>query len=389
MFQDIEPHSFCNDFAWVEPESSDRILIYRGSSVLVAKSSEGTLHFPSYDVLRMAKVVGESCELQSEASSIPLRLDGQKPSALLLFTVGDTAYFRCEINDEALEEFLSGKQDEAQIKSQNEVQDEAKVEARIVKQGEGQPEKSNEAPSEISNEVQSEISNEALSEIAAEAQSETQAEAQPEQQSQLSHEFIPVAQLRNYQPKHRVFAGMVGYEYHVWYDTHHFCGRCGSKMQHGIVERMLQCPECGCMEFSRLFPAVIIGIVDRQRNKVLVSRYAGRQYKSYALIAGFCEMGETVEQTVHREVMEEVGLKVTNLRYYKSQPWPPSSSLLFGFFCDLDGESSITLDDHELEEAEWLSREDLPDDEDYSLTREMMGVLRKGEETKYPLAFYR
>ena len=65
-------------------------------------------------------------------------------------------------------------------------------------------------------------------------------------------------------------------------------------------------------------------------------------------------MGETVEQTVHREVMEEVGLKVTNLRYYKSQPWPPSSSLLFGFFCDLDGESSITLDDHELEEAEWI-----------------------------------
>lgn len=381
MFQDIEPHSFCNDFAWVEPEFSDRILIYRESSVLVAKSSEGTLHFPSYGALRKAKVVGEFCKPQSETSSIPLRLDGRKPSALFLFTVGETAYFRCGIDDEALEEFLSGKRDESQIKGQTEVQDEAKVEARIVKQDEEQP--------EISNEVQSEISNEALSEIAAEAQSETQAEAQAEQQSRLSYEFIPVAQLRNYQPKHRVFAGMVGYEYHVWYDTHHFCGRCGSKMQHGIVERMLQCPECGCMEFSRLFPAVIIGIVDRQSNKVLVSRYAGRQYKSYALIAGFCEMGETVEQTVHREVMEEVGLKVTNLRYYKSQPWPPSSSLLFGFFCDLDGESSITLDDHELEEAEWLSREDLPDDEDYSLTREMMGVLRKGEETKYPLAFYR
>ena len=373
MFQDIEPHSFCNDFAWAEPESSDRILIYRGSSVLVAKSSEGTLHFPSYGALRKAKVIGESYNSQSEAFSIPLRLDGQKPSALLLFTVGETAYFRCEIDDEALEEFLSGKQDEAQINSQNEVQNEAKVEAQAVKQ----------------DEEQSEISNEAQSEIGAETRSEAQTEAQPEQQSQLSYEFIPVAQLRNYQPKHRVFAGMVGYEYHVWYDTHHFCGRCGSKMQHGIVERMLQCPECGCMEFSRLFPAVIIGIVDRQRNKVLVSRYAGRQHKSYALIAGFCEMGETVEQTVHREVMEEVGLKVTNLRYYKSQPWPPSSSLLFGFFCDLDGESSITLDDHELEEAEWLSREDLPDDEDYSLTREMMGVLRKGEETKFPLAFYR
>lgn len=333
MFQDIEPHSFCNDFAWAEPESSDRILIYRGSSVLVAKTSEGTLHFPSYGALRKVKVVGESCKSQSEASNIPLRLDGQKPSALLLFTVGETAYFRCEVDDEALEEFLSGKRNEALEEFLRGNRDEA-------------------------------------------------------QQSELTYEFIPIAQLRNYQPKHRVFAGMVGYEYHAWYDTHHFCGRCGSKMQHGIVERMLQCPECGCMEFSRLFPAVIIGIVDRQRNKVLVSRYAGRQYKSYALIAGFCEMGETVEQTVHREVVEEVGLKVTNLRYYKSQPWPPSSSLLFGFFCDLDGESSITLDDHELEEAEWLSREDLPDDEDYSLTREMMGVLRRGEETKFPLAFY-
>ena len=66
-----------------------------------------------------------------------------------------------------------------------------------------------------------------------------------------------------------------------------------------------------------MFPAVIVGIVDRQRDRVLVSRYAGREYTSYALIAGFSEMGETVEQTVHREVMEEVGLKVTNLRYYK------------------------------------------------------------------------
>lgn len=92
-----------------------------------------------------------------------------------------------------------------------------------------------------------------------------------------------------------------------------------------------------------MFPAVIVGIVDRQRDRVLVSRYAGREYTSYALIAGFSEMGETVEQTVHREVMEEVGLKVTNLRYYKSQPWPPSSSLLFGFFCDLDGEVRLHL----------------------------------------------
>lgn len=312
MFQDIEPASFCNDFALTNPEPSDRVLIYRGSSVLVRKIGEDqTLHFPSYKALCDAGVVGPSVVAEREVSALPVRVDGVKPYALLLFSVGHTAYFRCEICDSALDVLLD----------------------------EG-------------------------------------------------YEFIPIVALRNFQPKYRVFAGMTGYEYHVWYDTRHYCGRCGAKMEHGTVERMLKCPECGCMEFSKLFPAVIVGIVDRVRNKVLVSRYAGRQYKNYALIAGFCEMGETVEQTVHREVMEEVGLKVTNLRYFKSQPWPPSSSLLFGFFCDLDGESSIRLDEHELEEAEWLDRDELPDDEDYSLTREMMGVLRKGEETKYPLASY-
>lgn len=256
--------------------------------------------------------MGPQVVAEKEDCAIPVRTDGVKPRGLLLFTVGETAYFRCELKESALDAFLETGE----------------------------------------------------------------------------WVLLPVGQLRNYAPKYRAFAGMVGYEYHVWYDTRHYCGRCGTKMQHGIVERMLQCPKCGCMEFSRLFPAVIVGIVDRQRDRVLVSRYAGREYTSYALIAGFSEMGETVEQTVHREVMEEVGLKVTNLRYYKSQPWPPSSSLLFGFFCDLDGESSITLDDHELEEAEWISRDELPDDEDYSLTREMMGVLRRGEETHYPVAFY-
>lgn len=312
MFQDIAPYKFSNDFAWAEPERSDRVLIYRDSQVVVAcKNGDDTLHFPSYGALEEAGVVGPQVVAEQGASTLPERIDGIKPYALLLFTVGETAYFRCEVNDTALDAFLKG-----------------------------------------------------------------------------SWELMPIAQLHRHAPQHRAFAGMVGYEYHVWYDTRRFCGRCGNSMAHGIVERMLQCPECGCMEFSRLFPAVIVGIVDPKTDRVLVSRYAGRSFKSYALIAGFSEMGETVEQTVHREVMEEVGLRVTNLRYYKSQPWPPSSSLLFGFFCELDGESSITLDDHELEEAEWIERSELPsDNENYSLTREMMGVLRRREETGYSLVF--
>ena len=79
-----------------------------------------------------------------------------------------------------------------------------------------------------------------------------------------------------------------------------------------------------------------------------MSKYAGRDYKKYALIAGFAEIGETIEETVQREVMEEVGLKVKNLRYYKSQPWSFSNTLLFGFFAELDGSAEITLDEEEL-----------------------------------------
>lgn len=309
MFQDVEPKSFCNDFAWVDPEPTDRVLVYRDSSVLVA-CEDDVLRFPSYQEMRDEGVAGSTAATRSH-DALPTRTDGVQPRALFLFTVGDTAYYRCEVDETALAAFVEGG----------------------------------------------------------------------------SWEFMPIGLLHNHGPRHRAFAGMVGYEYHLWYDTRRFCGRCGTRMVHDTVERMVRCPECGCMEFSRLFPAVIIGIVDRQRDRVLVSRYANRAYKRYALIAGFCEMGETVEQTVHREVAEEVGLAVKNLRYYASQPWPPSSSLLFGFFCDLDGEASITLDEHELEHAEWLERADLPkEDADYSLTRDMMRVLREGRETDYPVS---
>ena len=103
---------------------------------------------------------------------------------------------------------------------------------------------------------------------------------------------------------------------------------------------------------------------------------ATRDYKKYALIAGFVEIGETVEETVEREVMEEVGLKVKNLRYYKSQPWGYDSNVLMGYFAELDGDESITMDTEELSKAQWFAREEMPAHNDgISLTREMMGVF--------------
>ena len=122
---------------------------------------------------------------------------------------------------------------------------------------------------------------------------------------------------------------------------------------------------------------MIVGILND--DKLLMSKYAGRTYRSYALIAGFIEIGESAEQTVQREVMEEVGLKVKNIRYYKSQPWGFTDSLLFGYFCELDGDDTIRLDTNELSQAGWYTREEITLEDDYlSLTREMILQFKEG-----------
>lgn len=125
-------------------------------------------------------------------------------------------------------------------------------------------------------------------------------------------------------------------------------------------------------------PAVIIAVTNG--NKILLSKYANREYTRYALLAGFTEIGESVEETVKREVMEEVGLHVKNLRYYKSQPWSFSDTLLMGFFAEVEGDDSITLDREELALAEWFERENIPASEsDISLTSEMIEFFRAGK----------
>lgn len=193
--------------------------------------------------------------------------------------------------------------------------------------------------------------------------------------------FENITLLRSHGPRHLAFAGLTAQSLFEWYDTRRFCGRCGARMQHSEKERMVYCPECGSIEYPKICPAVIVGVTNG--NKLLLSKYAGRTYAKYALIAGFTEIGETLEETVQREVMEEVGLRVKNIRYYKSQPWGLSNSLLAGFFCDLDGEDNIRLDETELATAEWVDRNDVPTEEsDFSLTREMMLRFHEGTEPK-------
>ena len=101
----------------------------------------------------------------------------------------------------------------------------------------------------------------------------------------------------------------------------------------------------------------------------------------YALLAGFNETGESIEETVRREVMEEVGLKVKNLRYYKSQPWGFDSNLLLGYYCEVDGGTSITMDETELATARFVKRDKIEEDKNLlSLTATMIDRFRKGLE---------
>ena len=192
------------------------------------------------------------------------------------------------------------------------------------------------------------------------------------------YEFQDVRILRTAQPQHLAFAGITGHQLFQWYSKRRYCGCCGKPMVHSQKERMMECPSCGNQEYPVLCPAVIVGITNG--DKIILSKYEGRRFKRYALIAGFAEIGETIEETVHREVMEEVGLKVKNLRYYKSQPWSFSGTLLFGFYCDLDGDDTLTVDHNELSMASWFNREDIPDEGDnISLTKEMMMAFKHGK----------
>ena len=193
--------------------------------------------------------------------------------------------------------------------------------------------------------------------------------------------YEPARMLRQLESKEICYAILTGWHLYNWYRVNRFCGCCGTPTEHDAKERMLRCPHCGNMIFPRISPAVIVAVTNGE--KLLLSKYAGRAYTRYALLAGYTEIGETIEQTVHREVMEEVGLRVKNLRYYKSQPWGVDGNVLMGFYCDVDGSDTISIDEQELSMADWYPRNALPaEDDGISLTREMIRVFGEGNEPK-------
>ena len=200
--------------------------------------------------------------------------------------------------------------------------------------------------------------------------------AQPASQVESAFRFQRVGSLVSEQADVNAFAAMTGLHLHAWYRNNAFCGRCGSPMAPAEGERALVCAECGNTAYPRIAPAVIVAVTDGDR--LLLTRYAQGDYRKLALVAGFVEVGETPEEAVAREVWEECGVRVKDVRYFASQPWGLSSSLMLGFTARLDGSPDVTLQDGELGWAGWVARDELEGDEDYALGHAMIGAFREG-----------
>jgi NAD+ diphosphatase len=142
-----------------------------------------------------------------------------------------------------------------------------------------------------------------------------------------------------------------------WRRTSRHCGRCGASTESVKGERAMRCPSCGLMAFPRLAPAVIVAV--QREDRILLARNARFPGRMFSVLAGFVEPGETLEQAVHREVGEEVGVTLRNVRYFGSQPWPFPHSLMVGFRAEWAG-GEIAVDGVEIAEAAWFSLEELP-----------------------------
>ncbi|WP_437803649.1 NAD(+) diphosphatase [Sorangium sp. So ce693] len=151
-------------------------------------------------------------------------------------------------------------------------------------------------------------------------------------------------------------------------ETHRYCGRCGTATQQdaaasdgrelSVGEQTRRCPSCGLSVHPRIAPAVIV-LVERD-DRVLLARSARFPPGRFSAVAGFVEIGESLEQAAAREVGEEVGVQIRDLKYFDSQPWPFGRSLMIGFSATYAG-GALTPDGHEIVEADWFSREQLPD----------------------------
>ena len=183
---------------------------------------------------------------------------------------------------------------------------------------------------------------------------------------------------RTYSQQELAWISIVGFHLKNWYLQNKFCGKCGTRTQQKPDERALICPNCKTVHFPKISPAVIVAVICKK--KILLARSSNFQRNWYSLIAGYVDIGESLEEAVKREVKEEVGLDIKNIRYYKSQPWPLSGSMMIGFVAEADENQPISIDGEEILEAAWFTRGNLPDHpSSISIAGEMIEKIEKGE----------
>lgn len=161
-----------------------------------------------------------------------------------------------------------------------------------------------------------------------------------------------------YEQMEEAWFWIAGRAYHLleWIKKTRFCSVCGARMEAAAEERARHCPDCGGRVYPRISPAVIVAVTDGDR--ILLARNSKRVVPMYSVIAGFVEPGETLENCVRREVMEEVGIEVKNIRYFGSQPWPFPDSLMVAFTAEYSS-GTLTVDNDEIIEAGWYKAEEL------------------------------
>ncbi len=142
-----------------------------------------------------------------------------------------------------------------------------------------------------------------------------------------------------------------------WLRANRYCPRCGARLEMGVGETSLHCPACDNTIFPRLDPCVIM-LVSRG-DEILLALHRQRNISRYSCLAGFMEAGESAEQAVRREVMEETGIRVRNVRYFGSQSWPFPSQLMLGFTAEYES-GEIRVQDEELKDAKWFPRSECP-----------------------------
>lgn len=181
-------------------------------------------------------------------------------------------------------------------------------------------------------------------------------------QERDGYRFEHILTVRGMQPLYTAFAAAVGAHLAHWYTGSRFCGRCGHRNIHAESQRAMVCPECGQLTFPRINPIMIAAVTDG--DKLLVAKYNRKHFDTrndhYVLLAGYVEIGESYEDTLRREVREETGLEVRNIRYIGSQPWPFSDTSIAGFYAEADSTLPLKKQADELAELKWLKRDEVP-----------------------------